>query len=80
MMLELETRLADMAKQALELVKAMEGIRMVANEASLEEANIEPVERLLLHLLNEEEEAMRAVARNLATWQHLTRNTPESVE
>jgi len=73
-MLELEIRLAEMAKQALELVKAMEGIRMVANEASLAEGNIEPVERLLLHLIIEEEEAMRAVARNLATWQHLTRN------
>ena len=32
-MRELETRLGDMAKQALELLKTMEAVRMEANEA-----------------------------------------------
>ncbi len=79
-MLALETRLETMAQQALELVKSMEAARMAANEARLAGAHIEPVERLLLHLLIEEEGAMRAVARNLATWQYLTGQQPELVE
>ncbi|MBW3808233.1 hypothetical protein GL273_20975 [Aeromonas jandaei] len=79
-MLALETRLETMAQQALELVKSMEALRMAAIEVSREQGEIEPVERLLLHLLIEEEGAMRAVARNLATWQHLTSHKTESVE
>lgn len=79
-MRELETRLGDMAKQALELLKTMEVVRMEANEARLAGTGVEPVERLLLHLIIEEEGAVRSVARNLATWQHLTRHQPESVE
>lgn len=79
-MRELETRLGDMAKQALELLKTMEAVRMEANEASLAGTSVEPVERLLLHLIIEEEGAVRLVARNLATWQHLTCHQPESVE
>ena len=79
-MRELETRLGDMAKQALELLKTMEAVRMEANEARLAGTGVEPVERLLLHRIIEEEGAVRSVARNLATWQHLTRHQPESVE
>ena len=79
-MRELETRLGDMAKQALKLLKTMEAVRMEANEARLAGTGVEPVERLLLHLIIEEEGAVRSVARNLATWQHLARNQPESVE
>ena len=79
-MRELETRLGDMAKQALELLKTMEAVRMEANEASLAGTSVEPVERLLLHLIIEEEGAVRSVARILATWQHLTCHQPESVE
>ena len=79
-MRELETRLGDMAKQALELLKTMEAVRMEANEARLAGTGVEPVERLLIHLIIEEEGAVRSVARNLATWQHLTCHQPESVE
>ena len=79
-MRELETRLGDMAKQALELLKTMEAVRMEANEASLAGTSVEPVERLLIHLIIEEEGAVRSVARNLATWHHLTCHQPESVE
>ncbi|ELY2004424.1 hypothetical protein SL056_004726, partial [Aeromonas salmonicida] len=57
-----------------------EAVRMEANEARLAGTGVEPVERLLLHLIIEEEGAVRSVARNLATWQHLTRHQPESVE
>ncbi len=74
-MRELETRLGDMAKQALELLKTMEAVRMEANEARLAGTGVEPVERLLLHLIIEEEGAVRSVARNLATWQHLSTPT-----
>lgn len=76
-MLELETRLETMAQQALELVKSMEAVRMAAIKARCEQGQIEPVERLLLHLLIEEEGAMRSVARNLATWQHLVSRQPK---
>ena len=79
-MQNMEERLADMATQALELVKTMEAVRMAANEATQAGKPIAPVDRLLLHLIIEEEAAMRSIARNLATWQHLTCHQPESVE
>ncbi|BBT81170.1 MULTISPECIES: hypothetical protein [Aeromonas] len=73
-MLALETRLETMAQQALELVKSMEALRMAAIEVSREQGELEPVELLLLQMIGEEEDKVQAVARNLFTWQHSSRN------
>ena len=79
-MLALETRLETMAQQAPELVKSMEALRMAAIEVSREQGELEPVELLLLQMIGEEEDKVRAVARNLFTWQHLARKgSPQAI-
>ena len=60
-MLALETRLETMAQQALELVKSMEALRMAAIEVSREQGELEPVERLLLQMIGEEEDKVRGL-------------------
>ncbi|HDT5890716.1 hypothetical protein [Aeromonas dhakensis] len=72
-MLALETRLETMAQQAMALVKSMEAARMAAIEVSREQDELEPVELLLIQMISEEEDKVRAVARNLFTWQDLGR-------
>lgn len=70
-MLELETRLAAIVQQAKELVNAMEAIRNTIFKVLNEDAGAQPVERMLLHMLAEEEESMRLVSRHLAALHYI---------
>ena len=70
-MLELETQLAAIALQAKELVQAMEAIRNGAIKVKNEETSPQPVERMLIHMIAEEEESMREIARHLAALHYM---------
>ncbi|MGR1254930.1 hypothetical protein [Aeromonas veronii] len=70
-MLELETQLAAMSLQAKELVKTMEAVRKAAIKVKSEETSPQPVERMLIHMLAEEEESMRVIARHLAALHYM---------
>ncbi|MGL5297785.1 MAG: hypothetical protein ACRC9W_04440 [Plesiomonas sp.] len=62
-----------MAQQAIELLKSLEAVRMAAIEEMRSQGDLEPVERLLLKMLNEEEDKVQSVARNLLNLQQLSR-------
>ncbi|WP_447831027.1 hypothetical protein [Aeromonas salmonicida] len=70
-MLELETQLAAMSLQAKELVKTMEAVRKTVIKTKSEAASLQPVERMLIHMLVEEEESMRSIARHLAALHYM---------
>ncbi|MFM5081530.1 hypothetical protein ACEUBN_09335 [Aeromonas veronii] len=70
-MLELETQLAAIALQAKELVKAMEAVRNGAIKVKNEATSPQPVERMLIHMIAEEEESMREIARHLAALHYM---------
>ncbi|WP_447836013.1 hypothetical protein [Aeromonas salmonicida] len=70
-MLELETQLAAMVLQAKALVQAMEAVRNAAIKVRSEETSPKPVEQMLIHIIAEEEESMREIARHLAALHYM---------
>ena len=72
-MSELETKLAAMVLQAKELVDAMETVRKDAIKVRNEDSYPQPVERMLIHMIAEEEEYMRVIARHLAALHYMVR-------
>lgn len=70
-MSELETKLAAVTLQAKELVDAMETVRKDAIKVRNENSSLQPVELMLIHMLAEEEESMRVIARHLAALHYM---------
>lgn len=70
-MLELETQLAALALQAKELAQAMETVRKIAMNVKNDSTSLQPAERVFIHMIAEEEENMREIARHLAALHYM---------